>query len=241
MGVHYQAANIIGICLCWLLILVCLRQFLIIRYRKKGVQIGNGQTIGSREIQCDYFSTVTTVNGVMGVLADGIGRLSGGQLASTIAVKTFIREFEKIDDLSNPSDFFRNAISLSNKEILKNLKGTKGGTTLAAALVSKGYLYWASVGGNVIAVFRNGELIKINVKSNNDIEIGSEPIELEKNDKVILFSDGVYNSLNEVELARILASYLAPNDAAQEIIESINQKKLENQDNATIVILQNFR
>lgn len=70
------------------------------------------------------------------------------------------------------------------------------------------------------------------------MEIGREAIKLNKGDKVCLYSDGVYNSLTEVEMERILSQKIAPYDIAQEIIEAVEQKRLKNQDNATIVILE---
>lgn len=66
---------------------------------KPGVPIGNGQTIGARDEQDDYFSSVTTPHGTAAVLADGISGLAHGRLASTIAVTVFIREFLKLSDI----------------------------------------------------------------------------------------------------------------------------------------------
>lgn len=42
-----------------------------------GDGIGNGQTIGAREEQDDYFATVNMPFGLLAVLADGISGLSG--------------------------------------------------------------------------------------------------------------------------------------------------------------------
>lgn len=69
------------------------------------------------------------------------------------------------------------------------------------------------------------------------MEIG-EPISLKKGDKIILCTDGVYNSLTELELCEILEKPLSPNDAAEEIINRIDAKRLKHQDNATIIILE---
>lgn len=40
-----------------------------------GIEIGNGQTIGSRSEQDDYFSSMTTPVGTLAVVADGISGL----------------------------------------------------------------------------------------------------------------------------------------------------------------------
>lgn len=67
--------------------------------------------------------------------------------------------------------------------------------------------------------------------------MGSEPFALRPGDRVILCSDGVYNTMPEVEPESILSQPISPNDAAEGIIEAIEAKGLANQDNATIVIV----
>ncbi|WP_409359894.1 MULTISPECIES: PP2C family protein-serine/threonine phosphatase [Aneurinibacillus] len=259
-----------------LLLLFYVRRLLLNRDAKPNILIGNGQTIGRREEQDDYFSTATTANGTIAVLADGISGLANGRVASTIAVTTFIQEFLKLNNTKNIPLFFTKASRLSNTEILRNFKGTRGGTTLVAAVISDGYLYWGAVGDSIIMIFRDGEFININQKhileslleerylagevtkddvldhpmrkrlinylgyeGFKNIEICKAPIPLHKGDKVILCSDGVYNSVTEIELEKILSKNISPYDAAQEIIEAVEYKRLRNQDNATVIILEN--
>lgn len=93
---------------------------------KPGVPIGNGQTIGARDEQDDYFSSVTTPHGTAAVLADGISGLAHGRLASTIAVTVFIREFLKLSDIRDVHDYFAKAGKVSNSEILQSLQGAPG-------------------------------------------------------------------------------------------------------------------
>lgn len=248
----------------------------IIRQEKNPVmQIGNGQTIGRREEQDDYFATATTSHGTIAVLADGISGLANGRLASTLAVNTFIREFSKLDHPRHLSLYFSRAASLANAEILQALKGSRGGTTLVAAVIHDGMLHWGAVGDSILTVFRRGEFIPINQKDIyesvleerflageiskdeaishpkkkqlinylgyegfQNIEIAREPFPLEKGDKVLLLSDGVYDTLTELELERILFQKISANDAAEQIIEAVESKQKANQDNATVVILE---
>ncbi|AWX57725.1 MULTISPECIES: PP2C family serine/threonine-protein phosphatase [Brevibacillus] len=252
-----------------------LRAALIRQEKNPVIQIGNGQTIGRREEQDDYFSTATSSHGTIAVLADGISGLANGRLASTLAVTTFIREFTKLDNPKHTSLFFSRAASLANSEILQALRGSRGGTTLVAGVIVEDKLYWGAVGDSIITVFRNGEFIPINQKdiyesvlearflsgeitkdealehpqkkqlinylgyeSFQNIEIGREPFPLEKGDKVILCSDGVYDTLTEMELEQILFQNIAAHDAADQIIEAVESKQKANQDNATILILE---
>lgn len=252
-----------------------LRATLIRQEKNPVIQIGNGQTIGRREEQDDYFSTATSSHGTIAILADGISGLANGRLASTLAVTTFIREFTKLDNPKHMSLFFSRAASLANSEILQALRGSRGGTTLVAGVIVEDKLYWGAVGDSIITVFRDGEFIPINQKdiyesvlearflsgeitkdealehpqkkqlinylgydNFQNIEIGREPFPLEKGDKVILCSDGVYDTLTEMELEQILFQKIAAHDAADQIIEAVESKQKANQDNATILILE---
>ncbi|MGG4455531.1 PP2C family protein-serine/threonine phosphatase [Brevibacillus porteri] len=252
-----------------------LRAALIRQEKNPVIQIGNGQTIGRREEQDDYFSTATSSHGTIAVLADGISGLANGRLASTLAVTTFIREFTKLDNPKHMSLYFSRAASLANSEILQALRGSRGGTTLVAGVIVEDKLYWGAVGDSIITVFRNGEFIPINQKdiyqsvlearflsgeitkdealehpqkkqlinylgydNFQNIEIGREPFPLEQGDKVILCSDGVYDTLTEMELEQILFQKIAAHDAADQIIEAVESKQKANQDNATILILE---
>lgn len=75
-------------------------------------------------------------------------------------------------------------------------------------------------------------------KGFKDIEVNEKAIQLRPGDKVILCSDGVYNSINEIELERALMKKIKPSAASEEIMGMIREKNLVKQDNATIVILE---
>lgn len=70
-----------------------------------------------------------------------------------------------------------------------------------------------------------------------DIEISEKPVKLRMGDKVILCSDGVYNSLPEIEMESILGKTMDPFETAEEIVDAIRAKNYSKQDNATIIIL----
>ncbi len=259
-----------------LIVLLLIRGILSRKMDKGKIYIGNGQTIGRRDEQDDYFSTAETTHGTIAVLADGISGLANGRMASTIAVTTFIEEFKKLSSLSNLQNFFKEAARASNHMIVENLNGSNGGTTLVTAIIdSEGYLHWGAVGDSVLTIFRNGEFLAINqkhifesvlteryiageisqleVQENplkkrlvnylgyegfKNLDTGNNPIQLNRGDKVCLFSDGIYDALTEVEMEKILSQHAPPYDLAQSIIKAVEQKRLKNQDNATIVILE---
>ncbi|MGE7840994.1 PP2C family protein-serine/threonine phosphatase [Lysinibacillus sp. NPDC093712] len=256
--------------------LLVLRKILMQKKETSKIAIGNGQTIGRRDEQDDYFSTVETTVGTMAVLADGISGLANGRMASTVAVTTFIHKFMKLTSIANILSYFKETALTSNGMILENLNGSNGGTTLVAAVIDEhGYLHWGAVGDSIISIFRNGEFIAINqkhifesvlkeryisgeisqleVQENplkkrlinylgyegfKNLDTGEKPIQLRNGDKVCLFSDGVYDTLTEVEMEKMLSQHAPPYDIAQNIIKAVEQKRLKNQDNATIVILE---
>lgn len=235
--------------------------------------VGNAQTIGTREKQDDSFATSIREYGIMAVVADGIGGYINGNLASKITVETFLDEFEKRDVTENLSYYFQKSAMLSNERIRDEFGEAKGGTTVVATVLKDDKLFWTSAGDSNIAVFRSGRLIMVNRKENvkNWLEdqyyagsvrredvLGSQkdtrlvnylgydgfkkadesdrPIFLKKNDKVLLYSDGV-EVLGQIELENILSRKMHPQKMADAIISAINMKKKNNKDNATIVIL----
>lgn len=71
-----------------------------------------------------------------------------------------------------------------------------------------------------------------------EIITSKRAIKLQHGDRVILCSDGVYNSITEMEMEKILSKNLPPHKAAEEIIDIIREKNIKDQDNATIIILE---
>ncbi|NLW45869.1 MAG: serine/threonine-protein phosphatase [Firmicutes bacterium] len=72
----------------------------------------------------------------------------------------------------------------------------------------------------------------------HEIITSKRAIKLQHGDRIILCSDGVYNSITEIEMEKALMKNLPPDKAAEEIINIIKAKNIKNQDNATIIILE---
>jgi len=130
------------------------------------VDVGNAQTIGTREKQDDSFAVSIREYGLMALVADGIGGYINGKLASSITAETFMDEFEKRDVTDNLTYYFQKSAMLSNERIRDEFGETKGGTTLVAVVLKDDKLFWTSVGDSNIAVFRGGRLIMVNRKEN---------------------------------------------------------------------------
>lgn len=137
------------------------------RERMRGnLVIGNAQIIGRRQKQEDSFATAQTTYGTIAVVADGIGGLSNGKLASTLAVQTVVEEFQKGDITANLNYFFQTAARKANSVIKHVFGDIPGGTTLMIVVIVRSVLYFGYMGDSMVGVYRNGRLILLNTKQN---------------------------------------------------------------------------
>lgn len=71
-----------------------------------------------------------------------------------------------------------------------------------------------------------------------DIEVYDVPIELKKEDIIILMSDGVHNYVPWNNLEGILKQKLTCNQIAQKVINKLDETYIENKDNASITVMK---
>ncbi len=131
------------------------------RQRLNCFNIGASKTIGDREVQEDEYSMVENEEGMMAVLADGMGKHFAGKIASRIAVKAFLDIFEDRSAYYNPQYSFQKAFQGANREILNQLDDNQGGASVSAVMIKERKLYYAVVGNVQIAVYRNHDLVPV--------------------------------------------------------------------------------
>ena len=124
-------------------------------------ETGASKTIGDREVQEDEYGITETEEGLMAVLADGMGKHYGGKIASRMAVNVFQDLFEDRNAFYNPQYSFRKAFQAANREILNQLEENQGSASVGAVLIKNRKLYYAVVGNVKIAVYRNHELVSV--------------------------------------------------------------------------------
>ena len=132
--------------------------------KKKGLRFcetGASKTIGNREVQEDEYGITETEEGIMAVLADGMGKHYGGKIASRTAVEVFKDIFEDRNAFYNPQYSFRKAFQGANQEILNQLDGNQGSASVGAVMIKDRKLYYAVVGNVKTAVYRNHELVPV--------------------------------------------------------------------------------
>ncbi len=124
--------------------------------------LGSAMTIGSREVQEDYYYH-GTLNGVtLLVVADGNGETYAGRIASQTAVRSFRDLFAGYNVYENPKYFFQKTFNAANKAVLQQLdNGQNGYASLTAAMIIGKQLYYSAVGNVKLYVLRKGDLISI--------------------------------------------------------------------------------
>lgn len=135
------------------------------------VTAGGCQYLGTRPNQEDAYG-ISNVNdpklceskGILAVVADGIGGMDNGQVASKMVVETMGSEFYQ-ESSSLPSAI-RLLTLTANAHLRVNeyrkQQGIRCGSTLVAVLIEKNDLYFISVGDSRILLYRQGGLIQLN-------------------------------------------------------------------------------
>ncbi len=121
------------------------------------------QWIGRRKKQEDYYVVRSYSNGVLAVVCDGMGGHSYGALSAHRAAEEFVVAFEERPD-GSVAERLRWALDDANEAVaaVGERTGAFGGTTLLAAFVGAGVLWWASVGDSPLFLWRNNRLVRLN-------------------------------------------------------------------------------
>jgi protein phosphatase len=134
---------------------------------------GNAQHIGLREQQQDSFGFSDPNDepfcahaGFLAVVADGMGGMQHGDLASRSAVRAFLQAYQrKHADESIADALWRSLQEASSSvaAIQASLAGgDESGTTLTAAVLHEEHLHWISVGDSGLFLYREGEWTQLN-------------------------------------------------------------------------------
>ena len=134
MDIYLLAILVLGI------LAVSLIAYRILAFRgsmdgRVGYDVGACRTIGSREVQEDSYGIVEDGDGIMAVLADGMGNSYGGRIAGRVAVEAFEDMFRDSGAFYNPQYYFRKAFHAANRNILECLNGERGAASVAAVLI----------------------------------------------------------------------------------------------------------
>lgn len=139
------------------------------------IKSGLSSVIGSRAVQQDAARVDNEYmffdRGVyLAVMCDGMGGMTGGEVASNLCVTKMFEAFYCVDVRGRVPSFFKFMIENIDKMIYNltddNGKTMHSGSTLTSIIIEDGSLYWASVGDSHIYIKRGNEMMCVNKDHN---------------------------------------------------------------------------
>ncbi len=241
-------------------------------------KFGKTHNIGRRSGQQDSFGKIEILQGagIMAVVADGMGGLTGGDQIGQHIVMGMLSRAVKIAP-GSMDGVLQQMVREVNDEINAMLgpeRLYKSGSTLLAVLSDGNSFHWIAVGDSRIYLFRDKSMIQINHEhtqlqewmadviegkmtyaqavQNPDrgkltsfigmgklkyVDCSLRSVRLMPGDRLLLMSDGVFNTLSEKTMTDILARYQDVQQAANMFEQAILEANLPAQDNFTAAIL----
>ena len=145
-------------------------------------QVANLQQKGARPYQEDSFAFVNALdvteireNGLMAIVADGMGGMEAGKQVSEMAVSCMVSAFGQMQRNGDLAVQLRNAVVAADDALVQRFKGV-GGTTLISCIIYDQKLYFASVGDSYLYLARGGNLYRLNREQNYRHQLYAEAI-----------------------------------------------------------------
>jgi len=137
------------------------------------LEISGDQIAGARDYQEDAFLTTflddessDSKSSALIVVADGMGGHAAGNIASNLVVSTFNKTFTGKFGKQDPPAVLREALKNANDGLKESIEETPGldgmGCTMVTAAITRGKIYWVSVGDSHLYLLRDRELSKKN-------------------------------------------------------------------------------
>lgn len=130
------------------------------------------QGIGMRERQEDAcaFVNLTDVTmirekGLLAAVADGMGGMRDGALASQMVIECLRASFAAMKPGEELAGQLRESLVRAGESVLDRLGG-EGGSTAVACVIYDEKLFFASVGDSFLYLYRAGQLIRLNREQN---------------------------------------------------------------------------
>ena len=137
------------------------------------LEIAGSQIDGARDYQEDAFLTTyidddksPPKSSALIVMADGMGGHAAGNIASNLVVSTFNKHFTARFGDGEPPGILRDALDKANDGLRSSIRETPAldgmGCTMVTVSISRGRVWWVSVGDSHLYVIRDRELTKKN-------------------------------------------------------------------------------
>ena len=219
------------------------------------MDIAGGQIQGARRRQEDAFAIETLNGGARLVLvADGLGGLPSGDVASHEASAEFIRVVREQADAGRGTapEWMRHAVTEADSHLQRRQAAEPelaGMSTTIVALYARGNEASAlSVGDSYLMLLRNGMLYVLNDLHREGRGLTSclgaqlrqiwklDALKIERGDRIVLATDGI-TTLSEATIKERVATAGSAQQAVDGLLGAIEEAVAAHQDNATIVAL----
>ena len=143
------------------------------------IRMEAAQWIGSRSEQQDCVNSsrpeLQDDLGVLCVLSDGMGGLTGGREAAQTVADTMVSTFHCAGIGDTPEQILLRGCRYAQEAVLKQQQSPNDrGATLAAVLIRNGRCSFLSVGDSRIYLFRGGSLILLTRDQNKGVRIDAQ-------------------------------------------------------------------
>ena len=132
------------------------------------LQVGNIQGVGDREQQEDSFAVLNSADperqrsqGLLAMVADGMGGMADGKAASQLTVDVFLDRFSRWDGQLTPPEWLYGGAFAASDQVFSRSQGASG-TTLIAVHIRENQMYWLSVGDSAIFLKRGEGVFQLN-------------------------------------------------------------------------------
>lgn len=255
----------------------------LIKDENTAFQMAAISVIGDRADQQDSLGYLLKQDEGLITVCDGMGGHDGGKIASELAVRTFLAQYEESSLITRQTDMLIDTAKQTDTKIfqLRNAQGEplKAGSTLVSIIINRKKLMWCSVGDSRAYLVRDGEMVQLTQDHNYHtvlieklnagllsqtefkledargealisflgignlalIDYSESPLELKKDDKIIIMSDGLYKIVSDSEIARIIDNFSNIGEAVQalEMKAKKNAKNSnESRDNMTVALIK---
>lgn len=219
------------------------------------MRVGGGQIQGARRRQEDAWHVERYDDAeVLMIIADGLGGHPAGDVASREAVREFVEQFaaRRARGTQSPRQWLQDstiATDAALKQMSREKRHLREMATTLVAMYARGAEFWAiSVGDSYLLMQRDGKLVRLNELHSESGGVTScmgfnlarvdiaDRLALLPGDRFLLATDGVI-TLDDTEVTGFLARAADPDAAVKSMLEAIEQAKLPNQDNVTVIAL----
>ena len=135
-------------------------------------QVANLQGVGTRPRQEDGFAFVNAMDvaemkrsGLLAIVADGMGGMRDGRVASQTAISVMKAGFQALDRSGSIPEQLEESVIQAGREVYRTLGGD-GGSTAVVCLFYNEQLYFTSVGDSGLYLLREGTLLRLNLEHN---------------------------------------------------------------------------